>query len=361
MKKEIRCVAMYLPQYHPINENNEWWGMGFTEWTNVTKAKPFFPGHYQPHLPADLGFYDLRLSEVREQQAELAREYGIYGFCYYHYWFNGKRLLERPFNEVLESGTPNFPFMLCWANENWSRRWDGQESHVLMAQNYSEEDDITHIRYLLENVFCDSRYIKIDGKPVFAVYRSDLFPDMKRTIDVWRAEAKKYGVDLYLCRFEAFTTEGKSYLEAGFDAAIDFQPKDIYRRVRPNVINLLNTLTNKLFSKMWLPNYFSYKKYSKFEAERAIVDYKRYPCVTPMWDNAARKRPNFTVLHGSTPDIYEEWLQSVYDKFEPYSQSENFIFINAWNEWAEGNHLEPDRRNGRKYLEATKRVLQKNK
>lgn len=198
-----RVIAIHLPQFHPFLENDEWWGKGFTEWTNVTKAKPRFLGHYQPHLPSDTGFYDLRLPEAREMQANMAREYGIYGFCYYHYWFNGKRLMDRPVKEILASGQPDFPFMLCWANENWSRNWDGKFRNILIEQHYSEEDDIEHMRYLCSKVFQDTRYIRIDGKPVFAIYRSNFFPNMKHTIDVWRKVAKEeYGIELYLIRVE---------------------------------------------------------------------------------------------------------------------------------------------------------------
>src|ERR1035438_6297622 len=188
-----RAIAFYLPQYHPIPENDAWWGKGFTEWISVTKARPLFKGHYQPQLPADLGFYDLRVPEARRAQAGLAREYGIHGFCYYHYWFHGKRLLERPFNDVLESGKPAFPFCLCWANENWTRRWDGKEEQVLLKQVYSIEDDIQHIRALLP-VFKDSRYIKVNGKPVFLVYRIGNLPAPAETLRRWREEAAKAGL-----------------------------------------------------------------------------------------------------------------------------------------------------------------------
>ena len=166
-----RLIAINLPQYHPFKENDEWWGKGFTEWTNVTKAKPRFRGHYQPHLPADMGFYDLRLPEVRQMQADLAKEYGIYGFCYYHYWFNGHRLMERPVSEILSSGEPDFPFMLCWANENWARNWDGGFKDILIEQNYSDDDDRNHMIYLCKEVFPDKRYIKVDGKPFFIIYK----------------------------------------------------------------------------------------------------------------------------------------------------------------------------------------------
>ena len=235
--ESIRAIAFYLPQFHPISENDQWWGKGFTEWTNVAKAEPLFPGHYQPHIPADLGFYDLRLPETRQAQADLARESGIYGFCYYHYWFNGKQLLDRPFNEVLASGKPDFPFCLCWANENWTRVWDGKDNNVLIEQKYSEEDDRQHIRALAD-AFRDERYIRVNGKPLFLVYRATKIPDPRKTTAIWREEAQKLGIgDLYLCRVESFRDERSDPGEIGFDAAVGFQPdwptlKDPRRRGR---------------------------------------------------------------------------------------------------------------------------------
>ena len=177
-----KALAFYLPQYHPIPENDEWWGKGFTEWANVAKAQPLYPGHYQPHLPGELGYYDLRVPEVREAQADLARDHGISGFVYYHYWFHGRRLLNRPFDEVLASGSPDFPFALCWANEEWTRNWDGQSGRVLIRQEYSDADDLAHIRWLA-TAFADSRYITIDGKPLMLVYRPGVLPDPKRMTD----------------------------------------------------------------------------------------------------------------------------------------------------------------------------------
>src|SRR5690242_15190569 len=200
----FRLIAFYLPQYHPIPENDLWWGKGFTEWTSVAKAKPLFRKHYQPHLPADLGFYDLRLPETRSAQAQLARENGIYGFCYYHYWFNGKLLLERPFNEVLASSQPDFPFCLCWANENWTRAWDGLEHDILVAQEYDAEDDRRHIHWLVE-AFRDRRYIRVNGKPLLLVYRVSNLPDPLQTASLWREEAHKLGIgDIYLATVESF-------------------------------------------------------------------------------------------------------------------------------------------------------------
>lgn len=220
---KAKLIAFYLPQYHPIPENSAWWGTGFTEWKNVSKALPLFKGHYQPHLPADLGFYDLRLPEARIAQADLAREYGIHGFCYYHYWFNGRRILERPFNEVLASGSPDFPFCLCWANENWTRTWDGGSADILLQQDYSDEDDRNHIRSLLP-ALADSRYIRVDGKPLILIYRTELLPNPERTSDIWRSESYTAGIgELYLARVESFTS-GIEPASIGFDAAVEFAP-----------------------------------------------------------------------------------------------------------------------------------------
>jgi len=359
MKKK-RVIAIYLPQFHPFKENDDWWGKGFTEWTNVTKAKPLFRGHYQPHLPSDLGYYDLRLSETREQQARMAEEHGIDGFCYYHYWFNGKRLMERPLKEVIESGRPNFPFMLCWANENWTRAWDGGEKEILIKQNYSIDDDKKHIQYLIKNVFSDPRYIRINNKPVFAIYRSNLFPNMKQTIYIWREEAAKVNMELYLCRVESFDQSGAKLLDAGFDAAIDFQPlsntmvKYIQSRPFVRIIHKINTY---LFNRTNIRK-INYKKYVEFMCEYPTPQYKQYPCVTPMWDNTSRRKKNIFMLVNSSPNNYGKWLSNVLCKFHPYSDEENLVFINAWNEWAEGNHLEPDIKWKNEYLSVTKKSIE---
>jgi len=376
-QENIRTIAIYLPQFHPVPENDEWWGKGFTEWTNVTKAKPLFDDHYQPHLPADLGFYDLRLPEIREEQAKLAKEYGIHGFCYYHYWFNGKRILERPFQEVFESGKPDFPFMLCWANENWTRTWDGGDSHVLLEQKYSSEDDLNHIRTLIP-YFKDPRYIKIDGKPVFAIYRSTIFPDMEQTIKIWREEALKQDLELYICRFESFGTEGEQFLHAGFDAAIEFQPHSFFFKkkegepvktlkdevsvntIKSSLVYRLNKIKNNIFadqkSKGFIINYQDVVNYGLAERPE-ILNYKRYRCVVPGWDNSARKKQNFIILKDTSPKLYGNWLKKILKKFTPFSNEENLLFINAWNEWAEGNHLEPCQKWGSQYLQATKVAL----
>ena len=355
-----RVIAFYLPQYHPFPENDRWWGRGFTEWRNVTKARPLFRGHYQPHLPADLGFYDLRVAEVREQQAAMAAEAGLAGFCYYHYWFNGHQLMQRPLEEVLASGKPDFPFMLCWANENWTRAWDGGEKEILIRQNYSEEDDRAHIRYLLDHVFCDPRYIRVDGKPVFAVYRSALFPDMRRTIAIWREEAAARGTGLYLRRVESFDAAGAEHLSAGFDAAIEFQPftprMTEYWNRRPWPQRMLYHL-RKLWGDNRKMRCVSYDGYVRYSLDAPAPDYKRYPSVTPCWDNTARRKQRMFLFPDSTPSKYGAWLREVLRRFKPYSSEENFVFVNAWNEWAEGNHLEPDLKWGMQYLEATKKAI----
>jgi len=359
-----RIIAMYLPQFHPIPENDEWWGKGFTEWRNVVKARPRFCGHYQPHLPADLGFYDLRVPEIRMEQAKMAFEYGIYGFCYYHYWFNGRLLLERPLEDMLKSKEPNFPFMICWANENWTRVWDGGSKEILIEQKYSEEDDKCHIQYLIK-FFKDSRYIRINNKPVISIYRSTLLPNIEKTIEIWRNEALKEGLELYICRFESFGQVEADIQTKGIDAAVEFEPHSgIKKYSRYKKRHFLRRLVNYVFRLAMGENIFSsiisYKEYVRFQLRSTMPSYKRYPCVTPMWDNSARRKRAFFAFYGSTPKLFGTWLQNVMNKFMPYSDDENFIFINAWNEWAEGNHLEPDMKWGDGYLNEVKRLIKKN-
>ncbi len=358
--KKIKPIAIYLPQYHPIKENNEWWGKGFTEWTKVTKAKPKYEGHYQPHLPADLGFTDLRLAETREEQAKLAKEYGIEGFCYYHYWFNGRRILERPLNEVLQSGNPDFPFCVCWANENWTRRWDGMDQEVLLKQEYDFADDVEHMRYLCTSVFPDKRYIRVNGRPLFIVYRPHLFPDMKRTTEIWRDEARRNGTgEIYLAYMQSFGQITKPS-ELGFDAAIEFQPDfasfpQKYRwSIKDRILQKLRIYEPKILRS---DRVYNYSEIAENMMNKPRAKYKLFPGIFPMWDNSARREKGATIVHGSTPELYENWLSHIVQKFEPYSEEENFIFINAWNEWAEGNHLEPCQKWGRAYLEATKRCI----
>jgi hypothetical protein len=333
---DLKAIAFYLPQYHPIPENDKWWGKGFTEWTNVAKAKPLFSGHYQPHIPADLGFYDLRLPEARQAQADLARMYGIGGFCYYHYWFNGSRLLERPFNEVLKSGTPDFPFCLCWANETWSRRWLGEERDILKKQDYSAEDDLNHIHSLLP-AFADDRYIQIKGRPLFLVYRPLDLPEPMKTVATFKNECIKSGLpEPYLMGVDSHRP-GFDFQEIGFDGSLGFEPKlgalPDYLNDNSSLSKLKRNLKLGIASNKW-------KVYDHAKARQLMIGQKRdvpdsYPCIFVSWDNTPRRGKNAIILVNSTPEL----------------------FINAWNEWAEGNYLEPDLRNGTKYLEAVKRVI----
>jgi lipopolysaccharide biosynthesis protein len=346
---DVRAIAFYLPQFHPIPENDRWWGKGFTDWTNVTKARPNFEGHYQPHLPADLGFYDLRVPEVREQQAELAGEYGIHGFCYYHYWFGGRRILERPFNEALSSGRPDFPFCLCWANENWTRRWDGGENEILIAQRHSDEDDRNFIRSLFP-AFEDRRYIRINGKPLLIVYRADILPNAKRTAAIWREEMKNAGVgEIYLCAAQSFGihTAPNHY---GFDGAIEFPPHGLKA---PN----LNSRVAKVNAD-FAGAVFDYMAQANAMIHRPKPDYTLFKTVMPGWDNTPRRQDAGLICVNSSPEAYEYWLgKAVEHMITNYKGHERMVFINAWNEWGEGAHLEPDRRYGRRYLEATLNVL----
>ena len=356
----VRAIAFYLPQFHPIPENDQWWGPGFTEWRNVANARPLFPGHYQPHLPADLGFYDLRLPEVREAQAALASQHGISGFCYYHYWFNGRRILERPFAEVLASGKPDFPFCLCWANENWTRVWDGGEQDILLQQHYSTDDDRAHIQALIPS-FADARYIRIDGRPLFLVYRTELLPEPARTADIWRSEVSKAGLgDLYLARVENFASRVDPRV-IGFDASVEFAPDG----ANVGKIKFRGPVHRLLASSGLLPGVYVDGKVVNYRAMmlgmlgKPDPAFTRFRCVTPMWDNTARRRTGARIYVGSTPKLYEAWLtETAKQTIEKFPPGERLVFVNAWNEWAEGCHLEPDLKWGRQYLDATKAALE---
>lgn len=345
-----RLLAFYLPQFHPTPENNVWWGEGYTEWTNVARARPRFEGHYQPRLPADLGFYDLRLPEVRQSQAEIAREHGVHGFCYYHYWFNGRRMLERPFEEVLESGEPNFPFCLAWANHTWTWKRDQSMQARLVEHEYSEEDDREHIRWLLE-AFRDERYIRVNGRPLVLLYWVYALPDPNRTFEIWREEAAKAGeAEPYICKMDTFGNFDDPR-ELGCDASVEFWP----HRLEAIVPTMQGE--EKAYNENTL---FEYRQLVVNHLEReAPREFSRYPCVVPSWDNTARwKSDKPRIIHGSTPQLYKAWLEGVIRRnarqFEP---EEQLVFINAWNEWGEGAYLEPDLEYGRAYLESTRQAL----
>jgi hypothetical protein len=349
----VRSIAFYLPQFHPIPENDQWWGEGFTEWTNVRAAAPLFPGHAQPHLPGALGFYDLRDPDVRTAQAGLARGHGIDAFCYYHYWFGGRRLLERPFDEVLASGKPDLGFCLCWANEPWTRAWDGSRHDILIDQRYSEEDDRRHADWLIE-AFRDERYVRVEGRPLFLVYRAGELPDPKRTTALWRERAARAGLPgLFLCRVESHRERGDPTL-LGFDAAVEFQPAvgDLpvlsATRMAPRRLLAKARLTSAERSYMTL----DYATLVDRALGRPAPPFLRFPCVTPEWDNTPRRREGAFLITGSSPELFARWVAEVARRLAQAPPEHRLLFVNGWNEWAEGCHLEPCARWGDGYLQA---------
>lgn len=346
-----RVIAFYLPQYHPIPENDEWWGKGFTEWTNVAKAKSMYRGHYQPHVPSDLGFYDLRVPETRKAQAEMAREYGIEAFCYYHYWFGGKQLLERPFAEVLASGEPDFPFCLCWANQTWTGVWHGAPNRILIEQTYpGYEDHRSHFNLLL-NAFRDKRYITVDGKPLFVIFQPSEIPEIKNIMDFWRELAKNSGLEgLYLVGYR----KNETWLPAdyGLDALVQDRMPSLrgwISRRKP-----LKWLIRQYQLRMGKPTVYSYKSIIPGLVSSRVSNNGVFPCVVPNWDNTPRSGKNGLVLHGSTPELFRIHLKAASNSIKHLPKEHKLIFMKSWNEWAEGNHLEPDLRFGKGYLEVIK-------
>jgi len=355
---DVRTIALYLPQFHPIPENDASWGRGFTEWTNVAKARPLFRGHYQPHLPTDLGFYDLRVPEVRAAQADLARRHGIHGFCYYHYWFGGRRLLERPFNDVLASGSPDFPFCLCWANEPWSRRWTGEDREVLMPQNHSPADDEEHGRFLAR-AFADPRYIRHHGRPLFLVWRPRHLPDPpKATLDRIAAVVEGEGLPRPFFMGIDSHCPGTDCRELGFDATMTFAPNLGYlsgalidgftlRRLRRNVIR---------------GRFDGWRKAYSYAEGVASVEHLRAgtraaPCAFVGWDNTPRRGKNGVVVVNGGPEAFGRDFRHCVELARRWDPEEPLVFINAWNEWAEGCHLEPDERYGMGFLEQVREAL----
>lgn len=351
LEKPVRMIAFYLPQFHAIAENDAWWGEGFTEWTNVKPAQPQFIGHYQPHVPhEDIGYYDLSTTDVQHKQIALARQYGIEGFCFYYYWFAGKRLLEKPVDNYLADRSLDHPFCLCWANENWSRRWDGLESEILLAQDHSPDDDLGCITDLARYIR-DPRYIRIDGKPLVMIYRPSLLPAAKETAERWRKWCRENGIgEIYLAYTQSFEKEDPANF--GFDAAIEFPPNN---SGPPDLTSQVVT-TNRSFS----GKVFDWDIFLHRSENYEVPSYKLFRSVCPGWDNTARRKAAGTCFVNHTPEKYERWLSNaITDTVKRFpSAEERIVFVNAWNEWAEGAHLEPDCRNGYAYLEATRRALE---
>ncbi|MCQ2585364.1 MAG: glycoside hydrolase family 99-like domain-containing protein [Treponema sp.] len=354
--KKTKLLAFYLPQFHPTPENDEWWGKGFTEWTNVGKAKPLFPGHYQPRVPADLGYYDLRLPDVRQAQAELAREAGIDGFCYWHYWFEpGKELLQGPFDEVVASGSPDFPFCLAWANHSWyAKTWnkDKSQDKLLIEQKYCGVEDYKAHFYRLLASFKDSRYIKENGKPVFVIYSPLDSSEIKNFISTWQELAKKEGFPgiYFIAHNLSDRKELKKYYDLGFDSV-------------NNCIILGKTDKNNFFAKiikgfmsvlLKLPKIYNYKKlFNRFFDIEIDSSEKICPSIIAGWDHTPRSGRKGVVLTNYTPDnLYELSYRVLSNTQGP------FVFVKSWNEWAEGNYLEPDLRNGKDYIYALKKAVE---
>jgi len=337
-----RFIAFYLPQYHPIPINDESWGKGFTEWTNVTKAQPLFEGHYQPHLPTELGFYDLRLKETRLQQIALAREFGIDGFCYHYYWFSGERVLEQPMNDMLADPDSDMPFCVCWANENWTRRWDAADHQLIMEQKYRPEDDLNFIRDLVP-MLQDPRYIKVDGRPFLIVYCPQHMPDALKSSEVWREYCREIGLgEIHICG--ALTHGNDDYTRFGFDSGVEFPPHNAYEGYMNHEIQ---------FHEPHRGTAMQYGTVAQSFLDRHYTGERIYKTVFPSWDNTARTQNRAVFMYNGTPENYEYWLAATVDQVQEQNDSDPLVFINAWNEWAEGCHLEPDRRYGRAFLQAT--------
>lgn len=349
-KRRARVIAFYLPQYYPTPENDEWWGKGFTEWRNVTSAKPLFPNHKQPNLPGELGFYDLRVPETRQQQAELARQYGIEGFCYWHYWFgNGRRILDRPFKEVVESGEPDFPFCLCWCNISWGGKPYGDlYNRLLMEQKYPGKQDIDDHFYALLPAFQDARYIKVHGKNLFTIYNPTELPQARSFMDRWNELAVHEGLEGF--HFVAYAHEDFDYRKDGYDAITFPSPSYFLKREGGKI---RTRLVHAAQRRLKLPKTYRYLElvaYADYNEELNALHH--YPNIFPNWDHTPRSKNMGTVCTGSTPTQFSRMIGKAVNVVIPRPLEERIIFIKAWNEWAEGNYLEPDQVHGRAYLEA---------
>jgi lipopolysaccharide biosynthesis protein len=359
-----RALALYLPQFHPIPENDAWWGPGFTEWTNVAKARPLFRGHRQPKLPGELGFYDLRLAETREAQAELARTHGIEGFVYWHYWFAGKRLLQRPFDEVLSSGRPDLPFALAWANATWSGVWYGEPARVLIEQTYPGLDDYDrHFAHVLP-AFRDPRQVRVNGKPLFVVFQPTELPDAGQFVDHWQDLAARNGLEgLYLVAVDH--SGDWDPRPSGFDASLytpitrGFRLKNVPKAQkvlrRAEATPVLGDIVRK---RTWRPTHvYDYADVVPHLLPPRNLEYRSLPCVLTNWDNTPRSGIRGSVFRGSTPELFGQHVRDALERLDGTPRDERLLFIKSWNEWAEGNYLEPDAEHGRAYLEALAAVL----
>ena len=347
LEKKARVIAFYLPQFHPIPENDSFWGKGFTEWTNVTKAKPLFNGHRQPKLPGELGYYDLRVPEVREQQAALAKEAGIEGFCYWHYWFgNGRRTLDRVFTEVVKSGKPDFPFCLAWANESWTGRWHGLNNEIIAEQTYPGEEDFRNHFFEILPALKDKRYIKVNGRPVFVIYRPTDLPDPVLFTTCWNKLAEQNNLNKF---YFIGVTDDSLPQEYGFE-------KRMRSALAGGVPKIKKTFLQKISGTKTPELLYEYKDLIKERIERGNDD-DEIPCVIPNWDNTPRSGYNGRVFLNESPKLYQQWLEKMIQDSQVKEFDERLVFLKSWNEWAEGNYLEPDEQWGRQYLDATRKAI----
>ena len=350
-QSDIRMIAFYLPQYHPIPENDKWWGEGFTDWANLTKTKPSYLGHRQPREPADLGYYDLRAIEVMDAQARLAEKYGIYGFCYYYYSFKGRRLLELPLERVLATGRPDIPFCVCWANENWTRRWDGLESEILIGQEYNDESDLIVIKDLVR-YFEHPRYIKVNDRPIVLVYRVGNLPFFRRTSQIWRNYARSCGVgEVCIALVESFELSSKprNPTDFGCDITVEFPPHEMAKDRAIEVVKIDPEYSGQVHDYRLLAGQYMTRDEPAFKRIRTLL---------VGWDNTPRRRQGSSVLEYSTPGAFQAWAEwTIRRTLEQNVGDERLIFINAWNEWCEGSYLEPDNFYGHAYLQALRNAL----
>ena len=350
--RKARVIAFYLPQYHPIPENDRWWGKGFTEWTNVAKAKPLFRGHEQPVLPGELGFYDLRVPETREAQASLAAEYGIEAFCYYHYWFgDGRRLLERPFDEVLASGKPDFPFCLCWANQTWSGIWHGEPKRTLIEQTYPGLADHDAHFALLLRAFRDPRYLRVDGKPLFMIYEPYGIPDLAALLERWQRAALASGLPglhVVLHQHDYAPSQHDPALFAGY-----LMPRIRSTDHPVHWRSLKNRLERQFHQRLGHPTVLDYAEVMNYMITEPRPNERllHYPCVLPNWDNTPRSSSRGLVLRDSDPEKFRMPMRAAIAEVRSRPEQERIVFLKSWNEWAEGNFVEPDAKFGRRWLE----------
>lgn len=376
-EKEIKVIAYYLPQFHPNPVNDKWWGKGFTEWTNVGSAKPLFSDHYQPRVPADLGYYDLRLSEVREAQAKMANGAGIHGFCYWHYWFgNGKQLLERPFKEVLESRKPDFPFCLGWANHSWSNRtwnrnvkWTGDG--MIMKQEYLGFKDHSKHFYSILKAFKDDRYIKVEGKPLFVIFRPLDIPEVSKFISLWQKLANDNGLQgIYFVGIINYSSNSElnklkvsksnnrlqhinNMLQLGFDGVNTRGLLRAQIKEKGKLTKGLHSYIKKLTGKSFLNVYDYIKIMNSYYVEEDKIN-NVYPTLLPQYDRSPRSGKNGIIIKNSTPKQFLNSLNRALKLLESKPRENKILFLQSWNEWAEGNYVEPDLKNGHAYLNILK-------